>query len=151
MIHRLALVQVMINCIKNSLDALPAGGGAVSVTSCLDREEPEKYVTLIVWDNGSGIPPQILNQLDGKKLLTTKGNRGNGLGLHIVVDYIRRMGGRVRLASATGPVDGVPGGTVVSLCLPRDEAAYSPGLEIRPYAEYRAIVQDLLRRLNRDD
>ena len=79
---------------------------------------------------------------------------GSEAGLNLVKDFVRRLGGRVRLASAAEDVGDLPAGTVITLCLPSNEMTAARGetdgyvLEIVPcdrYTEYRKRIEGLLR------
>lgn len=80
----LNLIQVLVNLISNSIDALD--------------DLPEKWVevkwendSLKIIDSGNGIPPQIESNLF-KKHYTSKGNKGNGIGLYLSRDLLRKLG-----------------------------------------------------------
>jgi signal transduction histidine kinase len=150
-----------MNCIQNSLDALRTAGGkhghrrgTIRVASSPDPDEPDRFLLLSVCDDGGGIPAALLTRLAASRaLVSTKGKRGSGLGLHLVVDLVRRMHGHVRLSSSTEPVGRYPAGTVVALRLPRVEVAVSadpepgpPTLDVFPgYGEFRARIEGILQ------
>lgn len=66
--------QLLLNLVRNGLEAMPTGG-SLNICTLMDKEK----VILSVSDKGSGIPDHVLNNL-GKPFLTTKDN-GTGLGL----------------------------------------------------------------------
>lgn len=66
--------QLLLNLVRNGLEAMPKGG---SLKICTFMKENK--VVLSVSDKGHGIPDHILNNL-GKPFLTTK-DTGTGLGL----------------------------------------------------------------------
>jgi PAS domain S-box-containing protein len=68
--------QVILNLVRNSLEATLAGGTVLIKTYC-----EEDKVVLAVQDQGEGIDPQILGKL-GTPFLTTK-ETGTGLGLPV--------------------------------------------------------------------
>lgn len=68
--------QVILNLVRNGLEAMPAGGTVQIRTYC-----EEDKVILAVQDQGVGIPPQIMEKL-GTPFLTTK-ETGTGLGLSV--------------------------------------------------------------------
>lgn len=78
------LFQVMINLINNSIYAV--------------KSNPEKWIE-IRWednslkfiDSGKGIPENILPNLF-KKFYTSKGNQGNGIGLHLSKQFLNESG-----------------------------------------------------------
>ena len=66
--------QLLLNLVRNGLEAMPSGGNLnIQTFTNIDK------VVLSVSDQGSGIPAHILNNL-GKPFLTTK-DHGTGLGL----------------------------------------------------------------------
>ena len=68
-------------------------------------------LVLEVRDDGPGFAPEMLAQL-GKPYHSTKGKLGGGLGLFLVVNVVRKLGGSVSAHNHPG------GGAVVSLRLP---------------------------------
>ncbi|SMB96580.1 PAS domain S-box-containing protein [Desulfonispora thiosulfatigenes DSM 11270] len=66
--------QLILNLVRNGLEALPDGG----IVSIKTNQSP-KGVQLFIKDDGIGIPEEILNKL-GTPFFTTKKN-GTGLGL----------------------------------------------------------------------
>lgn len=104
------LGQVLINIIRNALQALPEGRGKITLTT---RRCPEKGTDVIECrDTGAGIPAALLKDIF-KPFFTTKTvGRGTGLGLYLSHEIIRRHGGQIRVASEQG------GGTAVTVELP---------------------------------
>ncbi|MDP4272624.1 MAG: ATP-binding protein, partial [Bacteroidota bacterium] len=70
--------QLILNLVRNGLEAMESGGTITIGTSCNNENE----VILTIKDQGKGIPPNILESL-GKPFLTTKAD-GTGLGLAVV-------------------------------------------------------------------
>lgn len=85
--------QVMMNLLRNSLDALPSEGGAVKVVLSVSDSRP--YLT--VTDNGSGIPGHLMDSLF-TPFFTTK-PQGSGVGLAISRQIILKHGGDIRVQS----------------------------------------------------
>jgi two-component system, NtrC family, sensor kinase len=103
------LGQVLINIIRNALQALPEGKGHITLTT---RQQPDNTVTIECRDTGIGIPAAFLKDIF-KPFFTTKVvGRGTGLGLYLSHEIIRRHGGQIRVASEKGR------GTVVTVELP---------------------------------
>ena len=103
------LGQVLINIIRNALQALPEGKGRITLTTWQQSAD-----TIIVEcrDTGIGIPEASLKDIF-KPFFTTKTvGRGTGLGLYLSHEIIRRHGGQIRVASEKGR------GTVVTVELP---------------------------------
>jgi signal transduction histidine kinase len=77
------LCQLILNLIRNSLEATPLGGTITIKTSLLNEQ-----VVLSVHDTGPGIPQNILDQI-GTPFLTTK-DSGTGLGLSVCYKIAER-------------------------------------------------------------
>lgn len=99
-----ALRQVIFNVLDNARDASPEWVG-LSVR-CHNGE-----LRLTVRDRGLGFPPEMLAHI-GKPYQSSKGRPGSGLGLFLVVNTLRKLGGRVQAYNAER------GGAVVTLTLP---------------------------------
>ncbi len=85
--------QVMINLLRNALDALPGEGGKIEIV--LTASDGRPYLT--VKDNGTGMSQDALNNLF-QPFFTTK-PRGSGVGLCISRQIIQKHGGDIRLQS----------------------------------------------------
>jgi len=118
-----AMDQMMVNLCLNAVDAMPLGG-TLSVTtdylSLPDAElarklpgvSPHGYIRWSVKDNGTGIPPAIINRIF-EPFYTTKQNKsGTGLGLAMVYGICRSHGGLVEVDSVQDQ------GTVFIIYLP---------------------------------
>jgi two-component system NtrC family sensor kinase len=104
------LGQVLINIIRNALQALPEGKGGIFLTTCY--QAAADTVVIVCRDTGRGIPAASLKDIF-KPFFTTKVvGRGTGLGLYISHEIIRRHGGQIRVESEEGR------GTVVTVELP---------------------------------
>ena len=102
-----ALNQVWTNLIDNSLDAMEATGGVLTV-----RTRPQHDgATVEVIDNGPGIPSQIHNRVFEPFFTTKPPDRGVGLGLDTVYRIVRQHHGQVTFTS-------VPGNTCFCVRLP---------------------------------
>lgn len=77
------ICQLILNLIRNSLEATPLGGTITLRTSLMDEQ-----VVLSVHDTGPGIPKNILDQI-GTPFLTTK-DAGTGLGLSVCYKIAER-------------------------------------------------------------
>ncbi|MCA9552593.1 MAG: hypothetical protein KC933_21345 [Myxococcales bacterium] len=111
--------QVILNLILNGLDASTDGVGPVTLTT---RHRPERgCVELRVRDQGSGIPPEDLDQIF-IPFFTTK-QHGTGLGLAVCYRIITAHGGTIV------PVSRVGEGTefIVQLPLARPEVGSVTG------------------------
>ena len=116
------LRQVLTNLVENAVKYSPAGG---SVHVSLGRHEGR--VLFVVRDEGLGIPLREQGRIFEKFYRLdpnlTRGVGGTGLGLYICRELVRRMGGRIWVASR----DGV--GSTFFFELPAVEAAERAGAE----------------------
>ncbi|WP_335872722.1 ATP-binding protein [Bacillus sp. 2205SS5-2] len=102
------LKQVLINIIKNSLEAIPDHGHISIELNQIDKE-----VEIRVKDNGVGINTERLTRL-GEPFYSTK-EKGTGLGLTVSYRIIEQHYGSLKIESEKGK------GTVVIICLPLTE------------------------------
>lgn len=100
--------QVLVNLIKNAIQAMTKGGVLTLATGATDQG-----VWVSVSDTGSGIPPEQINRIF-EPFYTTK-KKGTGLGLMIVQRIVREHGGRIELDSRG------KGGTTFRLWFPLEE------------------------------
>ncbi len=87
--------QVVINLVRNSIEAQPEGGLVVVETGLVDG-----VARLRVHDAGPGLPEAV----DVFQLFVTTKDKGTGLGLSIVQQITRHHGGTIR--AAKGPLGG---------------------------------------------
>jgi signal transduction histidine kinase len=102
------LELVLINLIKNSLDAMPYGG-----TLTVSASEIETGVQVEVADTGSGIPPEMLSRVFEPWVTSKTIGQGTGLGLSIAREVIEAHGGSITIRNVEN------GGAVVTIHLPR--------------------------------
>jgi len=100
--------QVLVNLIKNALQAMTKGGALT-----LQTGEGTDGVWISVADTGGGIPQEQINRIF-EPFYTTK-KKGTGLGLMIVQRIVRAHGGRIELESQVGR------GTTFRIWLPLHE------------------------------
>ena len=84
--------QLMINLIKNGIEAMPDGGNIE-----IKGYKKNSMAVIEVNDHGIGIPPHQIKQL-GQPYYSTK-SKGTGLGLMICFDIIKRMKGDYEINS----------------------------------------------------
>ena len=89
------LQQVLVNLIKNAMQAMTRGG-----TLTLQTGEGAEGVWVSVVDTGGGIPQEQINRIF-EPFFTTK-KKGTGLGLMIVQRIVRAHGGKIELESHAG-------------------------------------------------
>lgn len=99
------LKQVLVNLIKNAMQAMSRGGLLTVGTGAAGDE-----VWVSVSDTGGGIPHEQMNRIF-EPFYTTK-KKGSGLGLMIVQRIVRAHGGRIELDSRVGQ------GTTFKIWLP---------------------------------
>jgi PAS domain S-box-containing protein len=109
------LLQVFINLLGNSRDACSDQDGLVKISA--RSSDTEVYID--VEDNGSGIPPEIQDQVLEPFFTTKDPGKGTGLGLALVYSIMEDMGGAMQLRSPVYLVG--PPGTVIALQLKRGE------------------------------
>jgi two-component system sensor histidine kinase RegB len=101
-----ALKQVIGNVLDNAAEASPQWVG-------LSASVEGDWLKLAVVDRGPGFTPEGLENL-GKPYQSTKGRRGGGLGLFLVFNVLRKLGGQLAARNLDG------GGASVTLTLPLD-------------------------------
>jgi PAS domain S-box-containing protein len=108
--------QVLWNLLNNSLEAVAPGGRIkVRISSSLQAVNVPG-VRIIAADNGHGISPETLPALF-EPFFTTKEN-GNGLGLWVVSEIVKKHQGSIQVRSRSAPRH--PTGTAFCLFLPAD-------------------------------
>jgi signal transduction histidine kinase len=103
--------RAFLNVLRNAMEAQPAHGGSITVTTRSD----ETTITVIVSDTGSGMSDDVLEKLFTPFFTTKSG--GTGLGLSITQHIISEHKGEIACESDEET------GTTFSLCLPRASAS----------------------------
>lgn len=125
-----SVLQALTNLALNAVDAAPERTGLVTLAARYDEARDE--ISIAVRDNGAGVPRAVAGRLF-EPFLSTKGQRGTGLGLAVARKIAERHGGRLELV-ATGA-----SGSEFALTLPASGAAGDPGETRTP----RGIRPDL--------
>jgi len=121
--------QVLLALIMNAIDAMPQGGNLWLATKA---QRENNQVQIVVRDDGSGIPPEILPRIFEPFLTTKETGRGVGLGLAISHSILERHNGSIEVQSELGR------GTTFTVSLPWDaEPAACPANEITAIANGR--------------
>ena len=98
--------QVLINLIKNAVEAMPQGG-----TITIRTRGNAKGIFVEVQDTGKGITPEHLNEIFNP-FFTTK-EKGTGLGLAVSLKILNDHNGELLVSSQVGE------GSVFTVRLPR--------------------------------
>lgn len=113
---RVQVQQVLVNLLRNAIEALrdlPRAKRRISITS---RRVDDGMVEIEMSDNGSGIPAEILDNLY-ERFSTTKPDSGTGIGLSISRRIVEAHGGRLVGENLSG------GGAAFRFTLPLAEDA----------------------------
>lgn len=155
------LEQVVMNLVVNARDAM-SGGGRILISAHEAAPTPDearargldaarRYVYLCVSDNGSGMPPEVIEKAF-EPFFTTR-ESGTGMGLSIIYGIARQSGGAAWIHSRPGE------GTRVTVALPVENGESLPAAaEPDPVPEVVANacillveddagVRDLIRRI----
>jgi signal transduction histidine kinase len=106
------LRQVLLNLVRNACEAVQRPHSTITLTLAGVAD----HVTITIADQGTGIPPELLPTLF-QFGHTTKGAKGNGMGLWTVKHIVDKHGGAIS-------VDSTPGqGTTFTITWPRSVLA----------------------------
>ena len=119
--------QVLLNLCLNARDAMPNGGDlCLGIEHCVLDEQfaamnfqakPGRYVKFSVIDQGTGMPPEILEKIFEPFFTTKDINKGTGLGLSTVSAIVKSHGGLINVYSEQGA------GTTFHVYLPAMETS----------------------------
>lgn len=93
------LRQLLHNLLKNAIEANPIEQ-TITITTKYLTEPHLNCIELRIQDQGSGIPPQLMDKIF-EPYVTTK-NKGTGLGLAIVKKIVEEHGGMVWIENMAG-------------------------------------------------
>ncbi|MGD9310621.1 MAG: ATP-binding protein [Desulfosarcina sp.] len=89
--------RALVNLVVNAIDAVAKNeDGKIVIGSCIENE---KRLVVSVCDNGCGMEPENKKKIFDL-FFTTKGTKGSGLGLPLVVKFIESSGGKLLVDSA---------------------------------------------------
>ncbi|MEE9393446.1 MAG: two-component regulator propeller domain-containing protein [Planctomycetota bacterium] len=155
------LEQVLINLVVNAGDAQPRGGKiVVEILSRKIGEEsatghyeimPGDFVEIRVTDQGTGMPPEVLERLFEPFFTTKESSHGSGLGLSICYGIVKQNRGFIEVNSEVGH------GTSISVYIPlgkkldrqtadRRTAPSVRGSELIVLAEDESLVRKITAR-----
>ncbi|HKF21805.1 MAG TPA: ATP-binding protein [Candidatus Angelobacter sp.] len=104
--------QVFSNLLLNARDAMPEGGTLrIRTRAVRALDNLRIWVRILIADTGTGIAPEIIGDIF-EPFVTTKGEKGTGLGLWIVRGIVHNHEGRISVRSGLGK------GTVFQIDLP---------------------------------
>jgi hypothetical protein len=106
--------QMLVNLMRNGIQSIAASGVVEVSTQFLEPNQ----VLIVVRDTGSGIPPNVLENVFNP-FFTTKPD-GTGLGLAICQHVVNDHGGRITVESQVGY------GTTFSIFLPLPRYQHAP-------------------------
>jgi PAS domain S-box-containing protein len=122
--------DAILNLAINSRDAMPSGGRIVLQTANVHLDQsyaaqnieviPGDYAALIVTDNGTGMPPDVMDSAFEPFFTTKDVGHGTGLGLSTIYGFVKQSRGHVKIHSEVGF------GTTIKLYLPRAAPAELP-------------------------
>jgi signal transduction histidine kinase len=111
--------QVVLNILQNAEEAIPGGGGRVTITTSAGNGMAQIQIK----DTGTGISSQVMKNIFDPFFTTKPSVKGTGLGLSVAFGIIKKHRGKIR-------VDSQPGrGATFTICLPvkRETPATLPG------------------------
>ena len=111
------LVQVVLNLVLNSIQAIDHDHGVISIRSFT---YDDTTIGFEVEDNGKGITPENMKRIF-EPYFTTKTD-GTGLGLGIINNIVHELGGKITVKSQVGK------GTTFTIWLPITEQTPLPVL-----------------------
>ena len=104
--------QLFSNLVVNARDSMQDGGTLTIRTKHLRAPDGiHGWVTITIVDQGSGIPRDLQSAMF-EPFVTTKGEKGTGLGLWIVKGIVENHAGRIQVRSTMGK------GTIFKLAFP---------------------------------
>lgn len=114
--------QVMMNVVKNAIHAMPFNEGSIEINVSQERIIADtdnlnkgEYVRIDIEDNGSGMPPEVLERAMDPYYTTKADGVGTGIGLSVVNAIVKGYGGGINIYSEEGQ------GTRVVIYLPSIE------------------------------
>lgn len=104
------LKQILVNLVKNAIEAQPQGGRIEIANRGLVNRERRLYVELVVSDAGPGLSQEVLANLFSA-VKSSKEGKHHGLGLSIVHSLVKKLNGMISCRSGAN-------GTSFELLLP---------------------------------
>lgn len=126
------LQEVLINIIKNALDAMPEGGKISFRTWKKDRN-----VFVSISDNGEGMPEEALKKIFDP-FFTTRRPERTGLGMSASYGIVTRHGGSINIESKIGK------GSIFTLKFPFSKVKVSPVVTAKPANQAKVKALNIL-------
>ena len=104
------LGRVFLNMVTNAGHAtrdrhrseMASGNEAFQPTIWLKSMRADEHIEVRIRDNGTGMPPEVVEKIFNPFFTTKPTDQGTGLGLSISSDIIRRHGGTIQVESEPG-------------------------------------------------
>lgn len=93
------LKQILVNLIKNAVEAMPQGGRIEIINNGRIQRDGRAYFDLAIKDNGPGMPAQVLAKLFSP-VQSTKIGENRGIGLSIVHALVKKLNGQINCTSS---------------------------------------------------
>lgn len=90
--------NAIINLCVNARDAMP-GGGRISINVSQSVVEENRFAVVSIEDTGPGIPESIIGKIFDPFFTTKSVDKGTGLGLAQVNQFVKETGGKMELQS----------------------------------------------------
>ena len=128
--------QVFSNLVINAKDAMSNGGKLIVRSRHIPgADDLHGWVRILIADSGAGIPPEMIHTIF-EPFVTTKGEKGTGLGLAMVFGIVQRHNAQLDLRSQPGQ------GTTFSIRLPL-AGAESMSVEEAPAPEHPMRIRHI--------
>ncbi len=126
------IYEVLVNLIKNALEAMPNGG---ELTIATDLQEDR--VILKVADTGRGIQEKELQRIF-EPFFTTKGTQSSGLGLSSCYGIVKKHHGEIHVESTPGR------GTEFTITFPQSQSIETPITSSAGFVERQTPIRFLV-------
>ncbi|HKE14596.1 MAG TPA: response regulator [Kofleriaceae bacterium] len=134
------LGQVFLNLIVNAAQAIPEGHASANQIRVITSTDASGRVVVAVSDTGTGMTPEVREQLFTPFFTTKAPGAGTGLGLSICQRLVTGMGGEIAVESECGR------GSVFRVTLPAastaPEATSSARVDRAPRRRGRVLIVD---------
>lgn len=114
LVNRTKLIHILVNVFKNAKEAM-SENGLNQKNLEIRTWQDEQNVYLSISDNGIGVHPDNINKIFSQGFTTKK--TGHGFGLHSSANYMKEMGGSLKVSS-----EGIGSGATFILSFPISKA-----------------------------